>query len=140
MKTLKQILPRRTHILFALVFPLAVPSLAIDIVVKTNADDGNGSFRQAIQINAVFGGGNTILFSNTVASPILLTSGELLIEDDVTIIGPGANVLEISGDQSNRVFNIGNSTAVNISGLTIANGYAIQTQGGGGILSRGTLV
>jgi len=42
---------------------------AMDIVVTTNADSGNGSLRQAIQFNASGGGGNTISFSNTVTSP-----------------------------------------------------------------------
>jgi hypothetical protein len=106
-------------------------------VVTTNADSGTGSLRDAIA-NAC--AGSTITFANTVVSPITLTSGELAIDANLTIQGPGADVLTISGGNSSRVFNVGsvNDANVTISGLTIANGKVTDTlgQGGGGILSN----
>src|SRR5437867_2129529 len=60
---------------------------AVDIVVYTNGDSGNGSLRQAIADNAAQGGGNTIIFSNVVTGAITLTNGELLISNNVTLLG-----------------------------------------------------
>src|SRR5436190_16362127 len=96
---------------------------AIDIIVANTADSGNGTLRQAIQFNESSGGGNTILFSNVVTGTITLVNplGELLITKDVTIIGPGAKTLAISGNNAHRVFNLTNNPTVSISGLTIMN-------------------
>ena len=111
---------------------------ATDIVVANNADGGNGTLRQAIQFNESLGGGNTIVFSNIVTGTITLTNvlGELLITKDVTIIGPGANVLAISGNNAHRVFHLTNNANVNISGLTVTFGYDTNFNqiGAGGIL------
>src|SRR5688572_32044713 len=117
------LLPACCRTVFALVGSLlgAQLSLAMDIVVTSNADSGNGTLRQALQFNTALGGNNTILFSNSVASPIVLTSGELVITTNVTIVGPGPDVLTISGNSANRVFNVSGGT-VAIAGLTIANG------------------
>jgi hypothetical protein len=92
-------------------------------VVTTNADNGPGSLRQAIADACT---GSTITFANTVISPITLAS-ELSIDENLTIQGPGAGSLTISGNNSVRVFNIGSVTpAINVtlSGLTLSNGNA----------------
>jgi hypothetical protein len=106
---------------------------AADILVVNNADGGNGTLRQAIQFNESLGGGNTIVFSNTVTGTITLTNvlGELLISKDVTIIGPGAKVLAISGNNTHRVFHLTSSANVNISGLKIVEGYLTTINNGG---------
>src|SRR5690349_600452 len=109
---------------------------AIDLVVTTNADSGNGSLRQALQFNASAGGGNTISFFSTVISPIVLTSGELVITNDVTITGPGARDLAVSGNMSSRVFHLLGNANVSISGLSIVGGYRGSLPGGGGILQE----
>jgi hypothetical protein len=64
---------------------------ATDILVANTSDSGNGTLRQAIQLNESLGGGNKIVFSNTVTGSILLTNalGELFISKNVTIVGPG---------------------------------------------------
>jgi len=116
---------------------------ALDILVANNADSGNGTLRQAIQFNESLGGGNTIVFSNIVTGTITLTNalGELFISKDVTIIGPGANVLAISGNNAHRVFHLTNNAIVNITGLTVTGGNInFSPVGGGGILQdSGTL-
>ncbi len=94
------------------------------LLVYNLNDSGAGSLRQAIANNHVLGGGNTINFSNIVSGAITLTSGELLISDNVTILGPGADVLAIDGNFTNRVFHIGPNVTVIISGLGIYDGYA----------------
>jgi hypothetical protein len=82
--------------------------------------------------------GDTIQFS--VAGTITLTEGELVILKSVTIAGPGAGSLTISGGNVSRIFNIANGVVtVNISGLTIANGKA-DNDDGGGIYNIGTLL
>jgi hypothetical protein len=114
---------------------------ALDIIVANNADSGNGTLRQAIQFNESLGGGNRILFSNIVTGTITLTNGqgELLLTKDVTLAGPGANVLAVSGNNSTiRVFHLTNNANVTISGLTITGGRV--NLGGGGIFQHsGTL-
>jgi len=88
------------------------------VVVNTN-DSGPGSLRQALQDNNVFGG-NTISFSSAVNGMITLASA-LEITNAITISGPGAKVLTVSGNNANRVFGI-SSGPVSISDLTVANG------------------
>ena len=113
---------------------------APDSIVTTSADSGEGSLRQAIH-DACAGG--TITFDMTpghVVSPITLTSAELVITKDLTIQGPGANLLTVQrsvagGTPNFRIFNVTSGT-VNITGLTISNG---NSSSGGGILNNGTL-
>ncbi|HWX40880.1 MAG TPA: hypothetical protein VN345_06990, partial [Blastocatellia bacterium] len=142
-------------VLLTVTLVLALPSLigrasmkaatcVTNPVVITNADSGAGSLRQAI-LDAC--DGSTITFANTVASPITLAS-ELAVDKNLTIQGPGANLLTISGNNAVRVFNIGSvNPAINVTltGLTIANGSAtligvgFDTKSiGGGILNNST--
>src|SRR2546426_10601307 len=73
-----------------------------------------------------------------VVSPITLTSGELAIGKNLTIQGPSANLLTISGNNASRVFDINASgVTVTLDGLTIANGKFGGD--GGGIYNGGTL-
>ncbi len=115
---------------------------AANLLVYNTNDSGAGSLREAISNNAAMGGGSTILFSNIVTGTITLTAGELLISNNVTILGPGASVLAVSGNSASRVFHIADSTA-SLSGLTISNGAVKAAFGadatGGGILNSGTL-
>jgi hypothetical protein len=55
----------------------------------------------------------------------------LSIDGSVTINGPGANKLSVSGNDASRIFDISGSASVNIAGLTITHGKADL---GGGIL------
>jgi hypothetical protein len=109
---------------------------ASTFLVYNSNDSGAGSLRQAIANNHTFGGGNTIAFSNIVAGTITLTSGELLISDNLTIIGPGPGVLAVDGNypaKTNRVFHIGPGINVSISGLSIQNGFLPGFSKGPGI-------
>jgi hypothetical protein len=109
---------------------------AIDLLVYNSSDGPAGSLRQAVIDNNALGGGNTIVFSNNVTGTITLSGGELLVNRDVSIVGPGDKVLTVSGNNASRIFHLSNAV-VNVSGLTIANG---QTSRGGGILQdSGTL-
>ena len=100
-------------------------------VVTNNNDSGAGSLRQAIADACP---GTSITFS-LVASQITLTSGEIVINKNLTITGPSAP-LTISGNNTNRIFNIQTGNSVSISNLTFTSG---QANFGGAIFNQGNL-
>jgi hypothetical protein len=102
--------------------------------VTTLLDAGPGSLRDAI---ATTPAGGTVDFQPGLSGTITLASGELAINQDMTIAGPGAGVITVSGNHASRVFNIAATFTVDILGLTIADGLA--TFSGGGIYNAGTL-
>ncbi len=115
-----------------------VASAATWTVTNCN-DSGAGSLRAAVASAA---SGDAIGFDLSPAcSTITLTSGEVEIANSVTISGPGANVLAVSGGNASRVFQVDSGVTANISGLTIENGQieGDLTPGGSGILNSGTL-
>ena len=74
------------------------------VTVTTVADtvdfnDGVTSLREAIFATNIVPGGDTIEFAPAITASgpatILLTQGELAITDDVSILGPGAELLTI---------------------------------------------
>jgi len=116
-------------------------------------DSGTGSFRQAIfDANATTGADDILFNEGLSGGTINLTSGELLIADDLTIKGLGADVLTVDAGGLSRVFNIDDGVDdsfidVLIDGLTITGGKAPSSgssfssvqNSGGGILSRENL-
>jgi hypothetical protein len=112
---------RRQHvaILSTLLFCLSgIQAHAATITVTNTNDSGPGSLRQAL---ADANDGDLINFA--VAGTITLTSGGLVIDDNVTIAGPGAGQLSIDGNQTQMcVFGVAAARTVTISGLTISNG------------------
>ncbi len=102
-------------------------SFASSAISVTNTNDGGaGSLRAAIAAAAP---GETINFAPGVTGVITLTTGELLVNKDLTINGPGARLLTVSGNNSSRVFHIQAGT-VHLSGLTISNANAASSGGG----------
>ncbi|MBI1763870.1 MAG: right-handed parallel beta-helix repeat-containing protein, partial [Acidobacteria bacterium] len=112
-----------------------VGSCVTNPIVTTTADSGAGSLRQAIADACP---GSAITFNLPANSTITLTSGELVLDKNLTIQGPGANLLTISGNNASRVFDIPTDVTATLSGLTITNGNAVGS-GGGGICNQGTL-
>jgi hypothetical protein len=98
-------------------------------------DAGPGSLRDAIALTP---SGGTVDFQAGLTGTILLTSGELAITNDVTIAGPGADLLTVSGNHASGAFNIEGAFTVAISGMTIADGL-VATGFDGGIVNSGTL-
>ncbi len=111
--------------------------LAATLTVLNTNDSGAGSLRQAL-INAA-ATNDVIVFAPDVTGTITLTSGELFFTKSLTIIGPGATNLTISGNNASRVFSV-SSGLISISGLRIANGFVTGNpnalNGGGGIFNN----
>jgi hypothetical protein len=114
-------------------------------VLVTNTNDANaGSLRQAI-IEAP--PNSDILFATPLFnSPqtITLTSGELLIDKSLNIIGTGANLLTVRralNATNFRIFDIpgGVTSGVALGGMTITGGDAGSMDVGGGIHSLSNL-
>jgi hypothetical protein len=118
---------------FVLSQRIALPGNLI-IVTNTN-DSGPGSLRQAL---ADANDGDTI-DATGVSGTILLTSGELQISHNVTINGPGAENLAVSGNNTSHVFENFASGAT-ISGFTVTAGRGpFGDENGGGISNFGEL-
>lgn len=106
---------------------------AAELFVTTAADSGEGSLRQAIEDASA---GDTILFDEALnGSVITLTSGELLLDKPLSIVGPGPDLLTIDGNASSRIFNMEQASFPSagtfnfwISGLTVSNG--VTSSGG----------
>lgn len=104
---------------------------ASTVTVTTTADSGPGSLRQAIaQANS----------DDTIVIPILgpglstitLTSGELDIDKNLTITGPGADRLAVSANHASTVFVV-LMCRCTIDGLGIIDGSSQDDFGGAGI-------
>lgn len=124
--------------------------------VTTTADNvatpPAGSLRKAIA-DAV--DGDSIEFQAGLAGAVTLAGTELLLDKSLTIAGPGATVLAISGNQQSRIFRIPPGKTVTISGLTVRDGKAADGadvdasaggsgegglgQSGGAVFNEGTL-
>lgn len=117
---------------------LCIPSRAATFTVTNLNDSGSGSLRQTIASANATAGADTITFA--VTGILTLTSGELLISDGVTIKGPGAGSLTVSGNNSSRVFKLTSGLIVAISGLTLANGRGSNASAadGGAIYNGGS--
>jgi alpha-tubulin suppressor-like RCC1 family protein len=118
----------------------AAATIGTTLTVTNTNDSGFGSLRDAIA-NAA--SGDTINFSLPYPATITLAS-TLSISTSVTISGPGASNVAMSGNNAVEVFSIGGGITVNISGVTIENGSnsgggTYGSVAGGGISNGGTL-
>src|SRR5262245_35837538 len=109
-------------------------TLPSTFTVLNLADGDPGSLRQAVLDANALPGADVIDFAPGLNGTIALSSGQLNITDALTIDGPGADVLAVSGSDVSRVFRIGSGVTVAIDDLTITHGRA---DNGGGILNAG---
>ncbi len=117
-------------------------SLELEVDTTDDIDDGDISpghlsLREAVRLANTYATADTIMFAPALAGQTIVLTSELLISDDVTIIGLGADQLTLDGGGNSRIFNINNSLAeteiiVELSGLTLRNGFADD---GGAILN-----
>ena len=105
--------------------PTPTPSPTPTLIVTNTNDSGPGSLRQVL---GDANDGDVIGFA--VTGTIGLTNGELLVAKNITISGPGAENLAVNGNAKSTVFHIAPGETVTISGLTITNGNASESEGG----------
>ncbi len=124
---------------------LSIPDLAssASVLVNKTQDTSDGicdaqdcSLREAMFAAA---SGDIVEFSELFNAPqtITLSGSNLVFSSDITLKGPGSDLLTISGNQISRVFLIPASHNVSISDLSIRNGSSFNA--GGGIQVEGTL-
>ncbi|PYK69911.1 MAG: hypothetical protein DME45_00200 [Verrucomicrobia bacterium] len=107
---------------------------------------GHCTLRAAIELSNHVGGTNTITFNIPTSDPgyfngfWMIQPGSQLpdLAGDLSISGPGANVLWIAGGGRNgvRVFNVTTAGTINLSGVNITGGYVssdFSNQYGAGI-------
>jgi CSLREA domain-containing protein len=124
----------------ALLAPAAAQAAPFVVTQSTDAAadacDSNCTLRDAITAANGNGQADTITFAPGVTGPIVLTQGELPINENqsLTITGPGRDALTISGNDASRIFNITAPAGptISISGLTLTHG---STTGSGGAIS-----
>jgi hypothetical protein len=120
--------------IFALAFVSSVTNASAAPFSVTNLNDsGAGSLRKAVQDANTTPGTDTISFQNGLTGTITLTTGQLSISESVSIYGPGARKLTVSGNNAGKVFNISGApgTVAEISGLTVSAGKVTTGYGGG---------
>ena len=125
-----------------------LPAVLWNPLVTNTNDSGVGSLRQVILMVNALGGGD-ISFSNVMGTITLLSPLPALAAN-ITITGPGTNLLTISGNDQFQVFCMNSGTTNTLSNLTIADGVVSNSPPlpplpglayayGGGISNAGSL-
>ncbi|MGI8641150.1 MAG: choice-of-anchor Q domain-containing protein [Pyrinomonadaceae bacterium] len=104
--------------------------------------DADCSLREAV---IAANSGDVIVFSPLFNSPqtIPLTGGQITINKNLTIAGPSADLLTVSGNNAGRIFYISNNAVVTLAGMKLKNGRAttLNDSFGGAIrLTDSTLI
>jgi hypothetical protein len=110
------------------------------LTVLNKLDTGAGSLRAEI---AAAQNGDTIVFAPSLNGQTITlskTKGELLINKNLTIVGPGADKLTVSGNNTSRVFEVAQAMQLSLSGMTISNGLAQYDNGGGILIDAGAVL
>jgi hypothetical protein len=128
LRTRPAIVSPRGKLLLETLEDRALPSTVTNLL-----DSGAGSLRDAIAKTPT---GGVVDFQPGLSGTIALTSGGLTVTKNLTITGPGASTLSVSGGGTHQVFNIAGGANVSIAGLTVRDGKAAH---GGGIGNYGTL-
>jgi len=138
----------RIFVGFLFVLCLSFSVSAATFTVNSTADSGLGSLRQAVLDANAAAGDDVIEFSSlfNTSQTITLTGGEIVVaaNGSLTINGPGADKLTISGNNQSRILSSGANVVVNINNLrfTAGNGVGAVNSGRGGAIYNvgGTMV
>jgi len=139
------------------IFALAAVSAQAAVLFVSNTQDaGAGSLRAAVGAAVA---GDTIAFQIPTTDPgydplngiftLTLTSGEIVIDKDLTVAGPSAANIAVNGNHASRIFRI-TAGIVLVSNLSLIDGAVTGDRGlfgapglpgsGGAVLNQGTLV
>ncbi len=117
-------------------------------LITSNADDGVGTLREAIELANGNGTSDTITFDSSLeGTTITLTTGELAILEDLVIDASSISGLTIDGNNNSRIFNVSDNTNdiifVEFIGLTLSGGNPQSDDGslldGGAIFTEESL-
>jgi CSLREA domain-containing protein len=116
---------------------MAASAEAADFTVTSLADDGGGAattLREAVALANDVNSNDRVLFQSGLSGTITLAGSQIMIGPpgmgDLEVVGPGADVLTVSGNNALRVFYVYSDSAT-ISGLSIVSGNAGSGPGGG---------
>ena len=121
---------------------------AFSVVSAGDAGTGSGlsgDIRYCVtQANQPANAGSTITFETALTgNTVTLANGPLVISDAMTITGPGASSLTLSGNNSSRLFDVESGGSLTLQNVTLSGGLAQGTGAaaeGGAIYTSGTLV
>src|SRR5579883_1558688 len=126
--------------------PLEDRSVPAVYTVNSLADVAPGAYdpndkvvtlREAVERANQHPGADEIRFAPGLTGTIALTHGQLDVSDDLTVRGPGAGRLAVSGSGLSRVLFVEPGVMAAISDLTVRDGQAVKF--GGGIYNNGDL-
>jgi hypothetical protein len=117
------------------IIPAQVASAATDTVTNCSGSPSTLGSLPFEVANA--NSGDTITFALSPSCATINLTATIEISQNLTITGPGAGTLAVSGGASITVFQVDSSATATISGLTIEDGYDFYTAGG--IDNQGTL-
>ncbi len=137
----------RTTAFFTALFVLAAGSVRGATFTVTRTDDraascllGDCSLREAVNAANASPGADVINFNNALLGHTITLDSQIVISDAVTINGPSATLLTVSGNNATRIFRI--TASATISGITMSGGNATDGSGvpgaGGAISHLGT--
>ena len=114
------------------------------LVVDTDVDESDGdyslgdlSLREALALAHETIGADVITFAPVLNGRTIQLNpalGELVVDSDVEILGPGADLLTVDADRNSRVFSVSNASdaiTAEIAGLSIVRGYSNAGHAGG---------
>lgn len=104
-------------------------------LIVTNVNDSGANSLRDVVANSADGG--TVQFQVGLTGTITLTTGQITIGKNLTIQGPGARILSVSGNNAGRIFNLLAGNTINVSGLTLTGGNASAGTVGGGAIENG---
>jgi hypothetical protein len=116
---------------------MAFQTLTVDPIEVLNTNDsGAGSLRDII---ACAGPGATITFAPGLSGmTITLTTGEIVINKNLTLSGIGMLNLTISGNNASRIFHVQTGSTLRIEDMSLINGSAMTN--GGAMYVQGGLI
>ena len=112
-------------------------SLLSPILVTNLADAGEGSLRAAVEHANNAPGDDLIKFDRHLTGRISLSTGQMEITEDLTIDGPGASRITVSGNRLSRIFSVVTGVEFSIADITLADGRSESQDNIGITLTRG---
>ena len=107
-------------------------NLLATFIVTSTADVGAGTLRTAINAANLSPGADDIVFARQLSGAININSQLPTITEDLTIFGPGRDVLAIDANQQSRVINVEGSSVdltindpVSYTHLTLPTIYSV---------------